>query len=65
MLRSTSRAALLALVSSAALSAQTMMPTVHIVANEFSYEAPQRVRAGWTRVVLLNRGHQPHHVVFT
>lgn len=40
------------------------IPEVKIDAVDFSYTAPDTIRAGWVRVILTNSGAEPHHVQF-
>lgn len=42
----------------------TYLPELRISAMDYSYRAPLKVRSGWTRVVLTNKGTEPHHVQF-
>jgi len=47
-------------------SAQTSAPVQHslmIMAQEFTFDAPDTVPAGFTRVGLMNHGTEPHHAV--
>ena len=48
-------------------SAQIVAPVARemsVIAKEFSFEAPDTVPAGFTRVKLTNQGTEPHHIVF-
>jgi hypothetical protein len=47
-------------------SAQTAAPAQHslmIMAQEFSFDAPDTVPAGFTRVSVMNHGAEPHHAM--
>ncbi|MGQ0640793.1 MAG: hypothetical protein ACT4P6_08515, partial [Gemmatimonadaceae bacterium] len=47
-------------------TAQTAAPAQHslmIMAQEFSFDAPDTVPAGFTKVSLMNHGAEPHHAV--
>lgn len=40
------------------------IPEIKIDAADYSYNAPETVSAGWTRIILTNSGAEPHHVQF-
>ena len=37
-------------------------PTVHVVATDYSFQAPDTLPAGLTTLHLMNQGKEPHHV---
>ena len=44
-------------------SAEFPEPSVAIfVAEEYAFEGPDTLSAGWTTVRIHNRGHEPHHI---
>lgn len=45
-------------------AAVTPQNWVTIMAQEFSFDAPDTLPAGFTRVNLMNHGSEPHHIVF-
>ena len=45
-------------------TAATPQNWVTIMAQEFSFDAPDTLPAGFTRVNLMNHGAEPHHIVF-
>lgn len=45
-------------------TAATPQNWVTVMAQEFSFNAPDTLPAGFTRVNLMNHGSEPHHIVF-
>lgn len=48
----------------APVSDAASLPEITITAEDFGYQSPAKTGAGWVRVILKNKGNEPHHVQF-